>query len=469
MSPRTAGTPARRPVARPRQRHLGSRTHTLSTRLASAAALLLLAAFAALAQTTYRKPPQAVLDVLNAPVPPAASISPARDYMLLLTGVRYPPISELAQPMLRLAGLRINPNISGPHRAPTFVAVSVKKISDGTETKVALPAEAQAGVPAWSADGRHFAFTNTTPAGLELWVGETATAKVRKIKNVAVNAVYGEPLQWMPDGKTLLVQLVPAKRAAAPVAPGVPVGPNEQESTGRATGAATFQDLLKNPHDADLFDYYATAQLALVDATGGKVTPLGSPSVYEEAAPAPDGRHLLVTRVHRPYSYLHPAFAFPREIEVWDTAGKSVHKVASVPLADNVPLQGVRTGPRAVQWRPTAPATLLWAEALDGGDPRKKVTHRDRLMTLSAPFKSPATELFKVEHRYSGAQWGERGGLLLVSDYDRDKRWTRTQAIDADSPAAAPRTIFSRSINDQYGNPGTPVTRLLPTGHRAVL
>ncbi len=146
-----------------------------------------------------------------------------------------------------------------------------------------------------------------------------------------------------------------------------------------------------------------------------------------------------------------------------------MHKVASVPLADNVPLQGVRTGPRAVQWRPTAPATLVWAEALDGGDPRKKVAHRDRLMTLSAPFTSPATELFKIEHRYSGAQWGEKGGLVFVSDYDRDKRWTRTQAIDADNPTAEPRTILSRSINDHYGNPGTPVTRVLASGHRAVL
>jgi dipeptidyl aminopeptidase/acylaminoacyl peptidase len=434
-----------------------------------AACLVLVAALAALAQTGYRKPPQAVLDVLNAPAPPVASLSPTRDYMLLLTGVRYPPISELAQPMLRLAGVRINPNTSGPHRAPNFVALSVKKISDGAETKVTLPAGAQLGFPAWSADGEHFAFTNTTPTGIELWVGETATAKVRRLKGITVNAAYGEPVQWMPDNKTLVVQLVPARRAAAPVAPVVPTGPNEQESMGRATGAATFQDLLKNPHDEDLFDYYATAQLAFVDAAGGKVTPLGQPSVYEDVSPAPDGKHLLVSRIHRPYSYLHPASAFPTEIEVWDAAGRTVYKVASVPLADNVPLQGVRTGPRSVQWRPTAPATLIWAEALDGGDPRKKVAHRDRLLTLKAPFTEQPTELFKIEHRYSGAQWGEKGGLVFVNDFDRDRRWTRTQAIDADNPQTAARTIFSRSVNDQYGNPGTPVTRVLASGHRAVL
>src|ERR671930_248073 len=73
---------SQRPLSRPRGR-------------AALAALLLLAAAAgpALAQTyqqTYQKPPQAVLDVLNAPVPPQGTISPARDYMLLVQGVRYP-------------------------------------------------------------------------------------------------------------------------------------------------------------------------------------------------------------------------------------------------------------------------------------------------------------------------------------------------------------------------------------------
>ena len=80
-----------------------------------AALIVVAAAVAGLAQT-YQKPPQAVLDVLNAPVPPQAAMSPTRDYLLLAQGVRYPPLSELAEPMLRLAGLRINPNTSGPHR-----------------------------------------------------------------------------------------------------------------------------------------------------------------------------------------------------------------------------------------------------------------------------------------------------------------------------------------------------------------
>ena len=85
------------------------------TRFTALTLLLLLSNLAA-AQQAYKKPPKEVLDVLNAPVTPLVSISPSRDMLLLATGVRYPPIADLAQPMLRLAGLRINPNTNGPHR-----------------------------------------------------------------------------------------------------------------------------------------------------------------------------------------------------------------------------------------------------------------------------------------------------------------------------------------------------------------
>ena len=251
-----------------------ARTVSIARGLVLLLALPALLAFTfvkATAQTTgYQKPPQAVLDVLNAPLTPTASISPSRDYMALIEGVRYPPIAELAQPMLRLAGLRINPNTNGQYRAPYGVKMWLKKIADASEMSIALPPNAQVSLPQWSADGKHFAFTNTTPTGIELWVGETATGKVRKLDNVAVGAAFGEPFQWMPDARTLLVQLVPANRKTAPAPSSVPGAPNVQESSGKSGPVTTYQDLLKNPLDEDLFDYYATVQLARVDAMSGK-------------------------------------------------------------------------------------------------------------------------------------------------------------------------------------------------------
>jgi dipeptidyl aminopeptidase/acylaminoacyl peptidase len=388
--------------------------------------------------------------------------------MLLAQGVRYPPISDLAKPMLRLAGLRINPNTTGPHRAPYFVALTLKKVSDGSERKVELPAGAQAGFPVWSADGRRFAFTNTTPTGIELWVGDPATARAWKLKSVTVSAVYGTPLQWMPDNRTLLVQTVPAKRGAPPAEEAVPKGPNVQESSGRPGPVRTYQDLLKDAHDEDLFDYYATAQLALVDAESGKATALGQPAIFDEVEPSPDGAHLLVARLHRPYSYLHTAEDFPKEVEVWGRDAKLEHKLASLPLADEVPIEGVPKGPRSYRWHPTEPATLVWVEALDNGDPRVKAPFRDRILTLKAPFAGQPAEVFKTEQRFRGMDWDERGELLFVRDYDRDKRWLRTQLLDLKNPQAAPRVVWSHSSNERYNHPGTPLLTELPNGSKVI-
>ncbi|HVQ36436.1 MAG TPA: hypothetical protein VMS31_02820, partial [Pyrinomonadaceae bacterium] len=155
--------------------------------------LLLLLSSIAIAQQGYKKPPKEVLDILSAPVTPAASISPARDAMLLTTGLRYPPIADLAQPMLRLAGLRINPATNGPHRFQYSVALSLKRISDGTEVKIPLPPGAKISSVQWSPDGKHFAFLNTTANGTEIWLGETSSGKVRLLKGVAVNNAYGDP------------------------------------------------------------------------------------------------------------------------------------------------------------------------------------------------------------------------------------------------------------------------------------
>lgn len=436
-------------------------------------ASLLLIAFlfvtTGLGQTGYKKPPKEVLDILNAPVTPAASISPTRDHMLLLTGLRYPPLADLAQPMLRLAGERINPASNSPHRLQYSVAMSLKKIADRSETKIELPPGAKISSVQWSPDGRMFAFLNTTPSRVEIWVGETATGKVHSLKGITVNSVYGDPLDWMPDAKTLIVQTIPTARPAVPAAPLVPREPNTQESSGRPGPVRTYEDLLKTPHDEDLFEYYATSQLALVDAMSGKTSLVGKPGIFQSAEPSPDGQQLLVGTVHRPFSYLFPASAFPRNVEVWDTKGKLVYKLASLPLADQVPIDGVPTGPRAYGWRPTEPATLVWVQALDDGNPKKKVDFRDKLLMLKAPFTSQPTEWAKTQQRFAGMGWGERDGLVFINDYERDKRWVRTFMYNADKPGDAAKLVWSRNQQDRYNDPGAIVTRPTANGQRVIM
>ncbi|HBR58380.1 MAG TPA: hypothetical protein DEA22_13085, partial [Blastocatellia bacterium] len=107
-----------------------------------------------LGQGSYKKPPKEILDVLSAAPIPATSISPVRDRIAILEPLRYPPISELAQPMLRLAGLRINPLNTTQHRQPYSVSLKFKTVADGKETPVAFPADVKLVSPQWSPDGR---------------------------------------------------------------------------------------------------------------------------------------------------------------------------------------------------------------------------------------------------------------------------------------------------------------------------
>ena len=452
---------------------------------AKASFVLLLSALAGFSAEVYRKPPKAVLDVLNAPSTPVLSVSPTGAYALSGQPVRYPPIAELSQRMLRLAGLRINPQTNGLHNVTFDSKLVLWKLATGAQIRVELPPNAKLGAERWSPDGSHFAFTNTTSAGIDLYVGETATGGTHKVEGIQINAVMGGrggppvagrggrgggggPVQWMPDAKTLLVTMKP-NRGAEPAEPAVPTGPHVQESLGGAAPVVTHEDMLQNPHDEDLFAYYATAQLATVDAATGKSTPVGKPGIISSARVSPNGKYLLVTTIHKPFSYLHPANEFPKEIEIWDMTGRVVRKVASLPLEDRVPINGVPTGPRVVEWRPSEPATLIWAEALDGGDLRKPAPFRDKIVALKAPFNGEPSEIFKTEQRFSGIQMAGKGGMALVEDFDRRARRVRTFQINLDKPGEEAKLIWSRNNQDRYHDPGRPMEKATPNGSMAIL
>lgn len=419
------------------------------------------AAATAFAQGSYKQPPKAITDALNAPAIPTTVISPSRDKIALLEPLRYPPIADLAQPMLRLAGTRVNPNTNGPHLQFYAVKVSFKNVADGKETVLALPPNAKVTGFKFSPDGRHAAFGNITGSGIELWIADTATGKLSRVKNVFVNLAFGG-FDW-DNSNELSVSLVPADRGPAPAYQNItPDAPNIQETTGRRGQIATFQDLLKSPNDEKLYEYYATSQLALIDVSG-KVRTVGQPAIFADASFSPDGKYVYVGRVQRPYSYLVPAGRFPRKVEIWDASGKLVHSLPDTPLIDNLPSQGVPVGPRNIAWVPTEASTLIWAEALDGGDPRTKVTPRDKLMTLAAPFNTTAKELLKIDNRFQGRAFGEKDGLMIFYDYNRDTQKRRMFVTDYRNPSSV-KQVFDLNINDRYGDIGTPVTKLLPSG-----
>lgn len=445
----------------------------------AAAAPAVAASNGAGASSAYDQPPKEILDVMRAPPPPLPSLSPTRDKLMLVTMEEYPSIAKVATPFLRLAGVRIEPGNHSQHDTPggygippCVSAIDLVQVADGGQTAVRLPAGACPRRPVWSADGQRFVFENITAQAVELWVGDARTGAVRRLPGVRLNQMFGDQVQWMPDQKTLLVKLVVAQKAPPAAAPGSE-GPGIQESLGATGQSSTYEnrDTLRNRHDETLFDYYGTSQLALVDAASGKITPVGKPGLYEELDVAPDGRHAVVTEIRPPYSYVTTFDRFPKQVDLWDLKGAVakganpvVRQIAALPLADRVPNRGVPTGPRHFTWRPTEAATLVWAEALDGGDPKVEAAERDKLMMLKAPFKDAPKEITRTQQRYAGLVWSEQPGVALLTDYDVNRKWRRTWQINVDDAQKSRRLIWDMSSDEKYGDPGTPVRRQLANG-----
>jgi len=422
-------------------------------------ALLIVASVAAQSQnnvTRYEMPPKEVVDAFDTPPLPQAILSPSKQTMALLYRRPYPTIAELSRPMLRLAGVRVNPRTNGPHLTARIFGITLKRISDGAETKVVMPMQPNVSNVKFSLDGKQLAFLNTKPTGVELWIADTGTGKARLLTGMdRLNATSGDPCDWLHDNSTIVCKIVPAGRAAAPAEPSVPSGPNIQENKGKPAPVPTFEDMLKTAHDDALFEYYFTSQLAAYNVSTGRKTLIGSPAIFDNVAPSPNGEYLLLSKIKRPFSHLLPLNGFPEDLEIWSRRGEMVHKIADVPSQEGVPINGVPTGPRAENWRPDQPATVVWVEALDGGDLKNKVPFRDKVMTMAAPFKSAPAEMAKTEWRYGGASFTEKN-IGLLSEFDRASRRVRTWILE---PGAQPRKLWERRQEAAYENPGTPVTR----------
>ena len=422
----------------------------------------------------YRMPPEEIAALLDAPSTPDISVDPNGRWILMLAKPSLPPISELARPELRLAGLRIDPDANGLSRTGYYTGLTLLRISDGLQRPVTgLPRDGRIGSPQWAPDGRRAAFTVRDETGIRLWCVDPDSFAARQVSDVRLNGIFGAPFAWIPSGPeripSLIVRAVPEERGVAPEAPRVPRGPEIRENTGQLAPSRTYQDLLQVAHDETLFEYYGTSRLAVI-ALDGSERNVGAPGIIRRAEPAPGGAHLMVETLHRPFSYLAPHYRFPVRIEIWNMDGRLIRELFDAPLAENVPIafDTVRKGPRSFRWRNDAEATVCWVEAQDGGDPAAEADVRDHVYALSEPFENAPVLLQPLELRYAGLTWGD-GVLALVTESWWRTRRTRTWRFSPDAESQERELLFDRSWEDRYGDPGTPLLTSNPSGRRVLL
>ena len=432
---------------------------------------LVLVSGPALAQPeeSYRTPVPELVRLVDAPNTPELRIDPTAHHLIMATRPGFLSLQELSLPEMKLAGLRFHPDSRASKREKYYQRLEIRPLNQGPARPVkGLPARPRLTELTWSPDGKRMAFVQVDPGGSQLWVLESQSGVARQVPGIVLNGSTDFSLHWLPDNQNLIVLAVPPHQQPPAPAPQVPQAPDIQEHTGGKASARTYQDLLKTPRDEKLFEYYLGAQVVRVKWTGEGRQALTGVGLYTRAEPSPDGAYLLVERLHRPFSYNLPLTSFPVKTEVIDRNGKSVRVIRDLPLEENDPpdYDAVRPGPRSIEWRDDAPASLFWVEALDGGNARQPADFRDQLM-LGSVTQGPRPWL-KLVNRFYNVEWGD-GQHALVEERWHKSRRSQTYWVQPDAPESAPVTLFDRSSEDRYSDPGRPLHKMLPNGRSPML
>ncbi len=439
--------------------------------------LALLAAFPA-DVSQYKEPPAPIPSILDAAPSPNVRLSPDQKWLLVMERPALPPISEVGAPELRLAGLRINPRSYAGSRETFMSGLKLiaipstgvaKTKASKTPVTPSMPAPLSVQVPGgrriaqvnFSPDSKSLAIILSTDDGLELAVADVATGATRKLTEARLSGVLTSPCSWSASDAVVCLM----RAAGSPPEKSVtPSGPAIQETKGRATPNPTFQDMLQDAGDEAIFEHYATSQPVRITLDGAAV-PIGPWGLYRRVVPSPDGKYVLVQKISRPFSYVVPFTRFPTTTEIWASDGTLAKRLAETPLQDGISIASDSTpvGPRDLNWRGGAPSTLVWAEALDKGNPANPATKRDAVMTLAAPFTTAPLTFMELDYRHEKTEFAADGTVFVSERWNKTRR-TRTWRARV---GASPEIVWDRSSEDRYTAPGVFLTS--QTAHGPVL
>ena len=411
----------------------------------------------------YQKPPEEILELVDVQRAPYVLLDDDKEYMVLLYRNSYKTIEELSQEELRLGGLRIDPKTNIGSRVTYYNNIQIKNIKK-KNTKIIqvkdLPKNPRLSNFSWSPNQKKIALTHTTSKGVEIWVFDLETARVKKLTDAKVNANLGDVINWFEDSQSVLIKMVSAeKKELINTKTVVPTGPTISANEGKKAQNRTYQDLLKNTNDEYNFEQLALSEIYKVSLDGKKEKWLGN-AIYRSINFSPDGNYVLVNTVEKPFSYLVPYRRFPSKTTIYTKTGEKVQTVLEVPLIEDLPkgFMAVRQGKRNFTWRNDEPATLVYVEALDGGDPKNKTEYRDEVFELEAPYNSNPKSILKTINRFSSIQWATNT-TAIAYDYWWNTRNTKTYVFNPSDNSQKTKIISDRNYQDRYNDPGDFITK----------
>lgn len=388
--------------------------------------LLLVCCLASSAAESYTQPVAVLDELVDLPKPAQSQLSPDEAWLLLAQPVGRPSITELqaeSASLLGLAGIAIDVKRRLLSTEARFTSFSLQS---ATEAKIRYQIKAPQGgfllAAKFSPDSRYLSFIQADDEKLQLQLVDLHTG--RRLPDLVpsnqsgsaalpVNAVTGVWYQWASDSQSIV----------APVAEPVPphllqqeVQPSIQHSDGQRQPQRTLQLLLKTEQQQQLFAALLSATVQQFDLEL-QPTKLTDPLPLQHFALSPDRKNLLLAALPLPYSYHSRFDRFAIDRQVLHLPTRQYTELAQQPLDES---RKTRKGARALQWLPTAEATLIWREL------RQKKQQADTLWRWQPGQDKPellATFPWRLKQLYSGPSQQlllleEKSGIERASWFD---------------------------------------------------
>lgn len=432
--------------------------------------LMLSLAHPAQAENTYQKPETMINKLVQAESFSQPVFNWQKTALIKAYFEELPSIDYVSRPQLKLGGARFSPQ--------NYTAISNMYVTrlvyfdfvKGIEKPLPFPKNSILRELQWAPNGKNLVVSLEKADCQELWMVAIPSLKKTKIPGVCLNSVLGRTVQWI-NAQELLIGVRTANQKKSLTVESIPPrGPIIQKTRGEVSQNRTFADLLKTPQDEKAFAAATEMQLAIYNVQKQKVKKIGKPGMFARVDLSPNRKFILVETLQKPFSYVVPYSLFGKKIDLWTLDGKVAHNILTRPAAENIPIQGVMTGPRNIQWAKNEEQTLFYVEALDQGDWAVKVDFRDELFRLDIPTKGKLKpeSILKLKNRYAGVQFLENEKAFLVDDYERDRRWFITFLVTPQDGAYTQRPMFSLSIDDDYNNPGDPLLKRDQNGEAVI-
>jgi hypothetical protein len=337
-----------------------------------------------------------------------------------------------------------------------------------------LPAGARTGLPVFSHDGRRFAFARHLADRVELWTGDTATGvRPRRWPASASTTSSAPRFAWTGRGALLARDGPGGPRRPPRGPPRCRSGPVVEETAGKASQMATFQDILRTAHDAALFEHHATgaARPRGRGATGDGFAPSARRLSYTDVDPSPDGRFLLVRR-------LKSALLDPGPLLLLRSLGRGVGRDRPArrrrsPTSRSRTRSHARACPRGrgrwpgSRWCPRRSSGL---EAQDGGDPKREGRAPRAPDEARGPLRRPRPpEVTAAQAALTPGSTGPARTGVAPGDGARPRPKVAHDVPPGPRLAAdAPGSVFDLSARTTpTATPGSPVVETWPSGEAA--